>query len=153
MKNRKIYWLLTVFFLVGNTLYAQRYDDRRMKIELQLKVGKETIVSTLSSASVTFTTPYEDSDSLSKKPARNFILAMTFEKADMPALRAFIKNKNGVDGAIILADSFGKMPSRKIGFTSAVLDGYTDQFTNEYSNMYFTIKCVELVIDDLKMEI
>lgn len=153
MKNRKIYWLVAVFFLIGQSLYAQRYDDKRMKLELQLKVGKETIMSTLSSASVAFTTPYEDVDSTAKKPIRNYSLAVTFEKADIQALRAFVKNKNGVDGAILLADTFGKMPTRKIEFASAILDGYTDQFTNEYSNMYFTLKCVELTIDGLKMEL
>lgn len=138
---------------MGQALYAQRYDDRRMKIELQLKVGKETIVSALTSASVAFSTPYDEGDTTSRKPPRNYSLAVTFEKADIQALRAFMKNKNGVDGSIILADTFGKMPSRRIEFISAILDGYTDQLTNEYTSMYFTIKCAELIIDGLKMEI
>jgi hypothetical protein len=151
MKNRKLIWLLPLFVLFGNVANAQQ-DDKRMKIELTVKQGSETIVSTLTSTSIAYAMQSYAVDS-SELPVRNFGLAINFDKPNMPTLRAFIKGKNGIDGHIIITDTYGKMPARKLEFKSAIMDGLTDQFTNDYSSMYISIRCTELIIDGLKMDL
>ncbi|WP_343691161.1 hypothetical protein [Chitinophaga sp.] len=151
MKNRRLLWLLPLFVLFGQVASAQQ-DDRRMKIELIVKQGSETIVSTLTSASMAYSRQSYAVDS-SDLPVRNFNLAINFDKPAIQIIRAFIKNKNGLDGQIVTTDTYGKLPTRKMEFKSAVMDGLTDQITNDYSTMYLTMRCTELIIDGLKMDL
>lgn len=152
MKNRKVYWLLPVLFLFANVVNAQSSEEKRMKIELTVKHGSETTVSILSSTSISFTRQDYAVDS-SNLPIRNFSLAVNFDKPSIQTIRAFIKNKNGVDGQITVVDTYGKLPSRKLEFKSAILDGLSDQFTSDYTTMYFTMRCAELTIDGLKIDL
>lgn len=151
MKNRRLLWLLPIFVLFGKVASAQQ-DDKRMKIELIVKQGNETIVSTLTSASMAYSRQSYAVDS-SDLPVRNFNLAINFDKPGIPTIRAFIKNKNGLDGQIVITDTYGKLPTRKMEFKSAVMDGLTDQITTDYSSMYLTMRCTELIIDGLKMDL
>lgn len=151
MKNWKCYCLLPVLLLFGMFVNAQSSEDKRMKIELTVKHGTETIVSTLSSSTVAYTRQDYAVDS-SSLPIRNFVLSVNFDKSGIQTLRAFIKNKNGVDGQITITDTYGKLPSRKLEFKSAIMDGYSEQFASEYSSMYFNMRCAELTVDGLKFE-
>lgn len=155
MKNRKLFWLAAMFFLLGNTVYAQRYDDKRMKLELTIITAKGKVVANVTSASISASRyEYDDADTTQpKKPTRNFALGLTFDNPSIEMLRAVLSNKNGVDGFVTMSDSYNKVPTRKIEFKSALLDGLSDQLTTDYSSSFFTLKTMELTIDGLKIEL
>jgi hypothetical protein len=150
MKRLKLFVLTCMLIVCNQFLYAQQSEDKRMKIEIT--VGKTTAV--LTSVAINAAKPYSDvADSTQKEEAKNFNLAFYFDSPNMPLVAAFVKNKKCVEGVITMVDSYGKRTTRKIEFKGAVLDAFSDQLTNDYSNSYMTIRCSELTVDGLKLEL
>jgi len=148
MKMTKLFVVTCFLIMCSHLLYAQG-EDKRMKIEIT--VGKVTAV--LTSANVNAAKGWDVQDSTRHEEPRNYALAFYFDSPNLALVSAFVKNKKGVDGVITMTDTYGKRTTRKIEFKSAVLDSYSDQLTNDYSSSYMTVRCMDLTIDGLKMEL
>ena len=152
--------LLVLCSLYGNLTFAQQTDENRMKIEIIVKQGKEEIKAKLSSAAISFSRPPTygaKPDSTIKSNAdlvkeRMYYMAIYLDRQSVGLMRAFLKNKDGIDGYLTMEDTYGKIPSRKIEFKSAILDALSDQLALEPTNVYMTIKCGEMIIDGIKID-
>ena len=160
MERKKVFGLMITLCLCLGIAQAQQIDERRMKIEMTVRQGNEEIIAALTSATISSNRGLNESlvsDSLSrqgtnKENVRLYDIGIALDRQNIKLLSAFVKNKKGLNGHIILTDTYKKLPSRKIEFTSAVLDALNDQFTNDYSSAYMSIRCGTLMIDGLDIE-
>ncbi|MGJ1432076.1 hypothetical protein ACR79M_09525 [Sphingobacterium spiritivorum] len=160
MDTKKMFGLIVILCLCLSMAQAQQIDERRMRIEMTVRQGNEEIIAPLTSATISFNRGLNEtlvSDSLSrevtsKEHVRLYDIGIALDRQNIKLLSAFIKNKNGLNGHIVLTDTYKKLPSRKIEFTSAVLDALNDQFTNDYSSAYMSIRCGTLIIDGLDIK-
>lgn len=157
----KIKLLIFIFlFLPVKLLLAQKEDDKRMKIELIVKDGKNTTSSALKSFTTSYNRTLVTSEKKTPGKAPNheedvvkpFYLSMDFERQDIPILKAFSDNRTGIDVLINVTDTYGKLPSRKFEFKSAVMDIMTDQVVGESTAAYITVGCIGLTIDGVKID-
>lgn len=136
--------------------YGQQLEDKRVKIEITVRDGNKTIIAPVRSATFSFTTSTNSSTATDgtekKEQMKNYYFSIDFEKQNIDLLRAFMTNKNGLDGQITVVDSYGKMPSRKLEFTKANIDSLSDQITADYTSAYMSIVCSTLIIDGVKVE-
>jgi len=138
------------------TIFAQQTDDKRMKIELTLKDGKNT-TSLIKSFTVSYNRTLVNADKTKGKDelsgdTKPVYLSLDFDRQDLSVLRAFTQNRSGLDGQITVTDTYGKLPLKKLEFKSAVMDLMTDQATGEYTSAYITLSSTGLSIDGVKIE-
>lgn len=151
MKTLYQFLIVIILFLPVQLLLSQQTDEKRMKVEVSVKDGKNQVVSVLKSYTISYNKTLLNNDDKSSD-VKAFYLSLDFEKQDIPLLRAFVQNKAGLDGQITVTDSYGKLPSRKIEFKSAVMELMTDQTTGDYHGMYMNLSSNTLIIDGLKIE-
>lgn len=151
MKTVYKFLICILLFLPVKMLFSQQADEKRMKIEVTVNDGKNQIVSVIKSYTISYNKTLVTPDNKSND-VKAFYLSLDFEKQDIPLLRAFIQNKNGLDGQIIIKDTYGKLPSRKIEFKSAVMEIMTEQTMGDYNGMYMNLSSNVLTIDGLKIE-
>lgn len=155
MNKKKFTLLLIVFCFLTGMSYGQQ-EDKRVKIEITVKDGNKTIVAPVRTATFSFTTSANNSTatdgSEKKEQTKNYYFSIDFEKQNIELLKAFMTNKNGLDGAITVVDSYGKLPSRKLEFTKANIDSLSDQITADYTSAYMSIVCATLIIDGVKVQ-
>jgi hypothetical protein len=150
-------FLICVIIFTSLTLVsasAQQSDNQRMKIEMTVRDGTNSIVSNLSNFSVSFSRPSTDTTVKAVANVDDYkpcYLVISFDRLDIPLLKVFTQTKGKLDGEIIVTDSYGKFPPRKIEVKSLVMDGMNDQLTGEYSAAYMNLSCKELVIDGVKL--
>lgn len=151
---KTIYKFLTCFFLFffSNLLFSQQTDEKRMKIEVSVKDGKNQIISVIKSYTISYNRTLLTPENNKSGETKAFYISLDFEKQDIPFLKAFVQNKTGLDGQITVTDTYGKLPSRKIEFQSATMDVMNDQSMGEYTGMYMNLSCNILTIDGLKIE-
>ena len=152
--NKKILSLILLFFcFLTGMVQAQQSDDKRMKIEITVKDGNKTVSALIRTATFSYSKPANtDTDGKDKYPTKNFYFSLDFEKMSIPLLQAFTKNKNGVDGVITMTDTYGKSPARKLEFTKATLESFSDQLAADYASAYFTIGSDTLIIDGVNVQ-
>lgn len=150
MNKKKLSLLLLFFCFLTGIAYGQQLDDKHTKIEIMVKDGNKPITVQVRSSSISFSksSNVTTKDSIQK----NYYIAIDLERHDINLLTAFAKNKKGLDGQIMMTDTNGKTPARKIEFKKATLDALTDQFTNDYSSSYLSLNCSGLVIDGINIE-
>lgn len=150
MNKKKLSLLLLFFCFLTGIAYGQQLDDKHVKIEIMVKDGNKPITVQVRSSSISFS----KSANLTAKDSiqKNYYIAIDLERHDINLLTAFAKNKKGLDGQIMMTDTNGKTPARKIEFKKATLDALTDQFTNDYSSAYLSLNCSGLVIDGINIE-
>ncbi|AZA76680.1 hypothetical protein EG347_03675 [Chryseobacterium sp. G0186] len=150
---KTLYQFLTVIivFLPAQLLLSQQTDEKRMNVEVSVKDGKNQVVSALKSYTISYNKTLLNNEDKSSD-VKAFYLSLDFEKPDISLLRAFVQNKAGLDGQITVTDFYGKLPSRKIEFKSAVMELMTDQTTGDYYSMYINLSSNTLIIDGLKIE-
>lgn len=155
MNKKKFTLILIAFCFLTGMSYGQQ-EDKRVKIEITVKEGNKTIVALVRSATFSFTTSTNNvttTDGTEKKEqTKNYYFSIDFEKQNIELLKAFMTNKNGLDGYITMVDSYGKMPSRKLEFTKANIDSLSDQTTADYTSAYMSIVCATLIIDGVKVQ-
>lgn len=149
MNKKSLSLLLIIFCLATGLASAQQLEEKRVKIEITVKDGNKSITSSVRTATFSFTKPAESSTDASQK---NYYLAIDFEKQDLNLLRAFAKNKNGLDGQLTMVDTYGKMPSRKFEFKAATLESLSDQLNGDYASSYFSLNCSMVIIDGVTIE-
>ena len=155
MNKKKFALILIAFCFLTGMSYGQQ-EDKRVKIEITVKDGNKTIVAPVRSATFSFTTSTNNSTasdgSEKKEQTKSYYFSIDFEKQNIELLKAFMANKNGLDGAITVEDSYGKIPSRKLEFTKANIDSLSDQTTADYTSAYMSIVCATLIIDGVKVQ-
>lgn len=149
MNKKSLSLILIVFCFVTGFVSAQQPEEKRLKIEITVKDGNKSITSPVRTATFSFTKPAASSTDTSQK---NYYLAIDFEKQDLNILRAFAKNKNGLDGQLTMVDIYGKTPARKFEFKGATLDALSDQLNGDYSSSYFSLSCNLVIIDGITIE-
>lgn len=148
--NKKFFTIvMIVCCFISSLTYAQQ-DEKRIKIEILVKDGGKTIKAPVRTATFSFTKSVINSETNEVK--NNYYFSLDFEKQDIVLLAAFMKNKAGIDGQIIMTDSYGKMPARKFDFTKGRIDSMSDQLTADYSSAYMSLLCDTLIIDGVKIE-
>ena len=156
MNRKNLILLLTVCCFLTGLSYGQQYEEKRVKTEITVKDGNKTIVAPVRSATFSFSTStnnFTSTDGTEKKVlTKNYYLSIDFERQNVALLKAFMANKNGLDGEITAVDSFGKITTRKIEFTKAVIDSLSDQINGDYASAYISFTCTALVIDGVKIE-
>lgn len=156
MNKKKFTLMIIVFCFLTGLSYGQQLEDKRVKIEITVKDGSKTIVAPVRSATFSFTTSTNNitatDGSEKKEQTKNYYFSIDFEKQNIELLKAFMTNKNGLDGQITVVDSYGKMPARKLQFTKANIDSLSDQITADYTSAYMSILCTSLIIDGVKVE-
>ncbi|WP_212004717.1 hypothetical protein [Chitinophaga sp. HK235] len=151
-------FVLAFLYLSVETVSAQYSEEKRIRMEVTVKEGGKQVIAAARSFTVSFNRanePVKDSTNKSLSaagPSRGHYLSIDFEKQDIQLLRAFMQNKGGLDGQIIVTDSYGKLPSRKIEFKLAVLETMNDQVTGDYGSAFMTLNCEGLIIDGVKLE-
>ncbi|RZJ52080.1 MAG: hypothetical protein EOO44_12920 [Flavobacterium sp.] len=155
--NKKIFTIvLTAFLFLTGISYGQQFEEKRVKIEITVKDGNKTITVPVRSVTLSFSKPLSvatATDSTEKKAETKYCnFSLDFEKLDIALLKAFMKNKSGIDGQIIMVDSYGKVPTRKLDFTKATLEALSDQLTADYNSSYMSISCASLTIDGVNLE-
>ncbi|KFF06447.1 hypothetical protein [Flavobacterium reichenbachii] len=154
--NKKNFTLLLIVFCFWTGLSYGQLDEKRVKIEITVKDGSKTITALVRSATVSFSKSAAGSvaaDSGDKKSeSKYYYFSLDFEKQDIALLKAFMKNKNGIDGQITMVDMNGKLPARKFEFTKATLDALSDQLTADYTSTYMSIACSSMIIDGVNLE-
>ncbi|BAP31758.1 uncharacterized protein CHSO_2721 [Chryseobacterium sp. StRB126] len=151
MKTVYKFLICILLFLPIKMLFSQQTDEKRLKIEITVKDGKSQLVSVIKSYTISYNKTLLTAENKSND-VKAFYLSLDFEKQDIPLLRAFTQNKNGLDGQITITDTYGKLPPRKIEFKSAVMDVMTEQTTGDYNGMYMNLSSNVLSIDGLKIE-
>lgn len=155
--NKKIFTivLIALCFLTAKS-FGQQPDDKSVRIEITVKDGNKVITAPLRSASLAFSKSSGNvtgTDGVDKKvETKTYFFAIDFEKQDLNLLRAFMKNKSGLDGEITMVDSYGKLPTRKMEFTKATVDSLSEQLTGDYNSSYISISCATLIIDGVTIE-
>lgn len=148
--NKKIFTILLIACCFISVLSYGQQDDKRIKIEIWVKDGAKTVKAPVRSATFSFTKSVINTETNEVK--NNYYFSLDFEKQDIVLLAAFMKNKNGIDGQIIMTDSYGKMPARKFDFTKGRIDSLSDQITADYNSAYMSLLCDTLVIDGVKID-
>ncbi|UHO40108.1 hypothetical protein H5J24_08910 [Chryseobacterium capnotolerans] len=151
---KTIYKFLTflILFFPAKMLLSQQTDEKRMKIEVSVKDGKNQIASVIKSYTISYNRTLITPENNKSGETKAFYISLDFEKQDIPFLRAFVQNKAGLDGQITVTDTYGKLPSRKIEFQSATMDIMNDQAMGDYTGMFINLSCNILTIDGLKIE-
>lgn len=156
MNTKNLTLLIIAFCFLTGLSFSQQLEDKRVKIEITVKDGNKTIIAPVRTATFSFTTSIHNgisTDGTEKKgQTKNYYLSLDFEKPNIALLKAFMANKNGLDGQITMVDSYGKMPSRKLEFTKANIDSLSDQITADYTSTYMSIMCATLIIDGVNIE-
>ena len=151
--NKKILSLLFLFFCFLTQITYAQTEEKRTKIEITVKDGNKTITAAVRSATISFAKPsVAAKDSLDKTDTKSHFMSIDFEKQNIALLSAFAKNKNGIDGELIMVDTYGKTPTRKFEFKGALLDALSDQLNGDYSSSYFSLNCRSLIIDGVTIE-
>ncbi|KQO21625.1 hypothetical protein ASF10_12805 [Flavobacterium sp. Leaf82] len=148
MNKKSLSLLLIIFCFITGFTHAQQLEERRVKIEITLIEGNKSITAVARTVAFSFTRPTAIADG----PQKNYYLSIDFEKLDVNLLRAFARNKNGIDGQLTMVDLNGKTPSRKYEFKAATLDALSDQLNGDYSSTYFSLNCASLIIDGVTIE-
>ncbi|MBP4137086.1 hypothetical protein [Flavobacterium geliluteum] len=152
MNKKSLTLLAIVFFFLTQISYSQ-FDEKRTKIEISIKDGNKTIIVPVRSSTVSFSRSANSvKDTENSNDSKNYYLSIDFEKQDINLLRAFAKNKTGIDGELTMIDIYGKAPSRKFEFKGATLDALSDQLNGDYSSSYFSLNCRSLIIDGVTLE-
>nr|WP_315222676.1 hypothetical protein [uncultured Flavobacterium sp.] len=152
MNKKSLTLLAIVFFFLTQISYSQ-FDEKRTKIEISIKDGNKTIIVPVRSSTVSFSRSANSvKDTENSNDSKNYYLSIDFEKQDINLLRAFAKNKTGIDGELTMIDIYGKAPSRKFEFKGATLDALSDQLNSDYSSSYFSLNCRSLIIDGVTLE-
>ncbi|MDX6182875.1 hypothetical protein SGQ44_11195 [Flavobacterium sp. Fl-77] len=152
MNKKSLILLAIVFFFLTQISYSQ-FDEKRTKIEISIKDGNKTIIVPVRSSTVSFSRSANSvKDTENSNDLKNYYLSIDFEKQDINLLRAFAKNKTGIDGELTMIDIYGKAPSRKFEFKGATLDALSDQLNGDYSSSYFSLNCRSLIIDGVTLE-
>lgn len=151
---KTIYKFLTflILFFPAKMLFSQQTDEKRIKIEVSVKEGKNQIASVIKSYTLSYNKTLLTPENNKSGETKAFYISLDFEKQDIPLLRAFIQNKSGLDGQITVTDTYGKLPARKIEFQSATMDVMNDQTMGEHTGMFMNLSCNILAIDGLKIE-
>lgn len=156
MNKKNLTLVLIVFCFFTALCFGQQTDDKRVKIELTVKDGNKTIVAPIRSVTFSFTKSTSNSTaadgSEKKEVTKNYYFSLDLEKQNIALLKAFMTNKNGLDGQVIMIDTYGKMPPRKLEFTKANIDSLSDQITGDYTSAYLSIICSTLIIDGVNVE-
>ena len=155
--NKKFFTLiLIVCFFLSGVSYGQLSDNKSVKIEITVKDGNKLITAPVRTVTVSFSRSSNNvtaTDGTEKKTeTKNYYFSLDFEKQDLTFLKAFMKNKTGIDGQVTMVDSDGKLPSRKLEFTKATIESLTDQLNSDYNSSYLSIGCASLIIDGVSLE-
>jgi len=153
LKGTLLLFITTLCFVSGSQ--AQQWDRNRMKIELSVQDGKKTVVSNLTTLSISFNKPAMATDSTNQQIVDDYnpcYIVITFDRLDIPLLRLFMQKNTNLNGKIMVTDSYGKLPTRKIELNSIVMDGMNDNFINEEETSYMNLSCKELIIDDVVLK-
>jgi hypothetical protein len=154
--NKKNFTLLLIVFCLWTGLSYGQLEEKRVKIEITVKDGSKTTTALVRSATVSFSKSAAASvaaDSADKKSeSKYYYFSLDLEKQDIALLKAFMKNKDGIDGQITMVDVYGKLPARKLEFTKAKLDALSDQLTADYNSSYMSIVCASMIIDGVNLE-
>ncbi|MBE8728314.1 hypothetical protein [Flavobacterium hungaricum] len=148
--NKKFFTIVLIACCFFSVLTYGQQDDKRIKIEILVKDGAKTIKAPIRSATFSFTKSVINTETNEVK--NNYYFSLDFEKQDIVLLAAFMRNKTGIDGQIIMTDSYGKMPVRKFDFTKGRIDSMSDQITADYNSSYISLLCDTLVIDGVKID-
>ncbi|ERJ57670.1 hypothetical protein [Sphingobacterium paucimobilis] len=155
LKGALLLFIITLCFVSGSQ--AQQWDRNRMKIELSVQDGKETVLSNLTTLSISFSKPSTTTavDSAIQQTVDDYnpcYIVITFDRLDIPLLRLLMKKNTTLTGKIMVTDSYGKLPTRKIELNSIVMDGINDNFINDEETSYMNLSCKELIIDGVVLK-
>lgn len=152
--------LICAIMLTGATFMsasAQQADNQRMEMQFVVSNGTTRVVSKLINFSLSYNKPIaavstdETAKSANVDDYKSCYLVISFERLDIPLLKAFTETKAKLDAEVIITDTYHKLPTRKIELKAIVMDGMNDQLTGDYSTAFMNLSCKELVVDGVKL--
>ncbi|MCP1996287.1 hypothetical protein [Flavobacterium sp. HSC-61S13] len=146
--------LLCVLVLTGLVAVSAQAQGPRLRVEISIKDGKNTVVSKPINFSVSYSTPVKltpEQIAEGVELTKPFYVVLSYEGLDLPMVKAFAQTKECLNADVIVTDTYGRLPTRKFELKGMSLEGLNEQNGGEYSNSYINFSCDVVVLDGIKL--
>jgi len=154
MNFKTLFFTIVLTGLIAVSANAQMYSNARIKVEVTVKKGKQTMVTSPLTFSISYNKPEpieSDDETANRATYSPFYVVFSYDLLDVNLIKELTQNKEPIDMEVAIKDSFGKMPTRTYVLKKVVLGGMNEQTGSEYSSSYVNVTCGEAMVDGVAL--
>lgn len=154
MNFKTLFFTMVLTGLIAVSAHAQMYSNARIKVEVTVKHGKQTMISSPLTFSISYNKPEPvtvEENAEARATYSPFYIVFSYDLLDVSLIKTLTQSKEAIDMEVAIKDSYGKLPTRTYVLKDVVLGGLNEQTGSEYSSSYVNLNCAEATVDGVML--